>query len=254
MTNLVKYGSYDLEQAAEEKEELGKGGAGADFLKLQTGKNVVRFLPPKVGVRSPFKVVFQHFVKLPGMTNPVTFACPRMTNKQPCPACAKADELKSTGNPADADMARELFASRRVFANVISRANPEDGPKILGFGKMVHEQLLAIRQDEDSGGDFTHPEDGFDIVIEKSGEKLTTKYQVRPARQGSLLASDPGQMQDWIDMQHNLDALQRVPTREELAKMFGGEASGGARQRARPAPRRASAQDDIETTAEEDEA
>jgi hypothetical protein len=250
MTNLVKWGSYELETAQEEKQESDASGAGADFMKLVAGKNVVRFLPPKVGQRTPFIVVYQHYVKMPGLTSPAVFACPRMMKKEPCGACAKAEELKATGNPADADMAKDLFASRRVFANVINRANPEDGPRILGFGKMIHEALLAIRADEDAGGDYTHPVEGFDIVIEKSGEKLNTKYTVRPARQSTPLATDDQQMQDWIDMQHNLAALARVPTREEMQKLFGSSAGGGGGQR-RGGPRRASAQDDIETDSEE---
>lgn len=255
MSNLVKYGSYELETAEEEKAELDASGSGADFLKFAVGRTTVRFLPPKLGQRSPFKVVYQHFVKLPGITNPAVFACPRMTRKEPCPACVRADELKATGNPADMDLAKELFPSRRVFANVINRAQPEDGPKIAGFGKMVHEQLLAIRADEDSGGDYTHPEEGFDIIVERTGQgKNDTKYTVRAARQSSPLAGEAQQMQDWIDMQHNLDALSRVPTREELAKMFSGESNARGPQRARPqaSPRRATAQDDIETTAEEE--
>lgn len=255
MSNLAKYGSYDLDAANEEQEELDKSGSGADFMKLEAGRNVVRFLPPAPGKRTPFLVTYQHFIKLPGQDNMV-FTCPRMMQRQPCPACAEAERLKATGNPADADLASGLFARRRVFANVIDRANPEKGPRIVGFGKTVHEQLVALRTDEDAGGDYTHPIEGFDIIIERVGtSKNDTKYTVRPARQTSQLASTEEQIDNWISIQHNLDQFTRIPSKDELARMFSGVPSTAApagRSRPTGGARRPSAQDDaIDTTGEE---
>lgn len=255
MGNLVKYGEWSADEAEKEKEDLAKSGTGAEFMKLAVGRNVVRVLPPALGKKTPFKVFYQHFINVPGQTNAVSFACPRMEAKRYCPACEKADALRATGNPADYDLAGQLFAKRRVFVNVIDRKNPESGPKILAFGKTVHEQMLALRTDEDAGGDYTHPANGFDLVIEREGTgKNDTSYKVFPARKQSALGND-----EWIMMQHNLDAYARVPSQEELERMIKGQPSGSSGTRpaagggGRPAggKRRTAADDAIDTTGEE---
>lgn len=224
MANLVKYGSYSLEAAEEEEADLESSGGGADFMKLAEGKNVVRFMPPPLGLNSPFKVVSQHYVKNP-TGSPVVFACPRVMEKRFCPVCNKANSYKASGNAADKKAAGELYAKRRIFANVIDRSDPDSGPKILAFGKMIQQALVKIRKNEDIGGDYTDPTDGFDIIIERTGQGLNTSYSVLPARRESPL----GDM-EWIGQQHDLQRYAEVPTDEELQEMLaeiGGAPSGG---------------------------
>ncbi len=244
MPNLVKYGSYDLEEAQKEKEALEAGGA--DFMKLKVGRNVVRILPPAVGQRTPFKVVYQHFIDLPGKK--LVFVCPRFEAKRACPVCQKADQLKGSSAKADQDAASDFFARRRVYCNAIDRGEPDKGPQVLAFGKTVHEQLVALRADEDAGGDFCNPEEGFDIIIERSGTgKNDTKYVVRPARSTSALHPNAAVMQEWIDTQKNLNLLAKPPSPEELETMLrGGEDAPEEEERpkGRPVGRKRSAEDD----------
>ena len=87
MSGLVKWGSYDVERARDERQEA-KGDQ--TFMKLGVGRNPIRVLPPKAGQNSPFKIIKQHFIKLPGNDSPVVFACPRSAPaefKDRCPAC-----------------------------------------------------------------------------------------------------------------------------------------------------------------------
>lgn len=218
---LVNYGGYSLDTANEEHEDLSRAGGG-QFMKLEVGRNVVRFLPPPVGRKSPFVTTYQHFMDLPGREGPVVFNCPRMMERRPCPACAKGDRLRATGNPKDAEAARDFWASRRVFAAVIDRNDEDSGPKVLGFGKTVHEALVAIRRDDDAGGDFTHPVDGFDIIIERTGTgKNDTRYKVFPARKSSHLGD---RAEEWIAQQPDLRQLARVPSLEEIkAQVLGSQ-------------------------------
>jgi hypothetical protein len=222
MSNLVKHGAYEPEAAQQEEEELAKSG-GTDFLKLVVGANVVRFLPPPIGRNSPFVMVHQHFVQLPGMSNPASFACPRLMASRPCPVCQKIDQLRGTGNPADYDLAGEFLARLRVFANVIDRRNEEMGPRVLAFGKTIHQQLVKLRKDEDAGGDYTNPDTGFDINIERAGTgKNDTEYFVRPSRKTSKLASDPAVAGEWIEMQADLQKYAFVPSWDDIVKKIGG--------------------------------
>lgn len=233
---IVNYGAYEVEAADAEHEDLSRGGG--NFMKLDTGRNVVRFLPPPAGRNTPFVTVFQHFLNLPGFAEPIIFNCPRLMARKGCPACQKGEKLKSTGNQKDADAARDFWASRRVFANVIDRNDEDAGPKILGFGKLIHEALVAIRRDEDAGGDFTDPVDGFDIVIERTGTtKTDTRYTVRPARKSSELGN-----LEWIETQPDLRYLAKVPTLEEIKAMVSPQDD--------PAPSKPTAQDDLNVVAD----
>lgn len=218
-SNLVDFGDYTDEAAAAEAEDL--AASGSEFAKIPVGESVWRILPPAAGKTSPFKTVYQHYIKLPGMERGVSFACPRIHDRRPCPACKKATELKGSRNATDQKMARELSASRRVMANVILRgANGEDkGPLILGFGKQIHEQLNTIRNSK-NGGNFCHPIDGFDVVINRKGQGLDTEYLVSAAREDSPLHESVQQMNDWITMQAALDQYALPPSEEDLAEML----------------------------------
>lgn len=218
MPNLVKYGVWTPDAVTAEEKELEKSGGG-DFLKLVLGKNVLRFLPPKLGQSTPFIIVWQHYIKKPGASGNISFACPRAHLKAACPVCDHADALGKTGSPADREAAYQLRAKIRVFANVIERGEggAEKGPQILAYGKKVHEQLLQLRKDVDAGGDFTDPINGFDITIERTGTgKDDTTYAVRPARNNTPLGN-----MDWIDAQADLGRYAVPKTAAEIQELLG---------------------------------
>jgi len=218
-TEIVKYGSYTVEDATADAEELGKGTNS--YFKPIEGKNRLRFIPPRIGGRATV-VVHQHVINVPGSTNPLSFNCPRMMAKKPCPACAKVDQLRATGNAADYDAAGELLPKVRVYANIIDRKNPEKGPQVFAYGKTVHKELVALRADEDSGGDFMHPIDGFDVIVVREGQGLQTKYVVRRIPTNSPLAPDTETMNAWIEGGADLEAFAAVPSVEEIKAKLGG--------------------------------
>lgn len=226
MTSMVKYGSYELDAA--EQEEKDNQRTGADFMKLEVGDNQVRILPPPIGGKSPFLIVPTHFIHPPGSSKPVMFACPNKVASQRCPACEMSDKLRRSANPADHERAKDFFANRRIYCAVINRANPEVGPLVLGISKGVHEDLIKLRKNPDWGGDFTHPEVGFDIVINRKGSgKKDTKYSVSPKRQSPL-----GYL-GWLETLPNLNALAAVMSYEQIMSKLSGQAdapakSGGA--------------------------
>lgn len=235
MGNLQKYSSFSVEEANEAADELEKLGTGAGFMKLATGRNVVRIMPGRPGAKWAV-LVHQHYVRPGGATKPIVFACPRVHAKQQCPSCDMADKLRDSGNPAQSERAYEFAPKLRVFCNAVSRKEPERGVLVLAFGKQVYEQLIAIRTNEVGGGDFTDPTpNGFDVVIEKKGEGKKTEYNVVPSRKESALGND-----EWLDQMHDLSRYSRVMSREEIMAALGG--AGGS------APRGRSAADDMDAT------
>ena len=234
MGNLVKYGSFDLD-TLEKQDQLVESNStvGADFMKLQPGKNKLRFLPPKEPGQSPFIMVNEHFLETPGGQK-VRFACPRLMEKKPCPACQQADDLKRTGNPLDRDKAWSFYPKLRVYANVYDRENPGN-PRILAFGKTIWEGLKRIRKDRDEGGDFTNPmADGFDIVITREGTGLQTKYAVSSSRSDSALSDDEMEIDRIIQAQYDLSKYSKVLTLDEVIDMM----ENGYQKKEDSAPRR----------------
>lgn len=213
-SNLAQYGQYDTEEALKEEQHWQNAGK---YLKLEAGNNVIRFLPPTPGKKTPFRVVWTHYITPPG-GRLVVFACPSHETNKPCPVCVSANKLRESPNPADQDRARDLFAHRRVLANVVNRAEEEAGVQILSFGKQIHEALIELRKNIDWGGDFTHPENGFDITIKRTGASFKdTKYTVTPKRPSPL-----GNM-EWITQQIDLEQQVYILTPEEIMAKVRGE-------------------------------
>jgi hypothetical protein len=244
MGSLVKYGSFDLDTLEKQDAQVAATTTvGADFMKMQPGKNRVRFLPSATPGESPLLIVNEHFVDTPDGQR-VRFACPRLMDKEPCPACQEADRLKRTGNPIERDKAWNFYPKLRVYANVIDRDNP-GSPRILAFGKMIWDGLKRIRKDKDEGGDFTNPlGDGFDIVITREGTgKNDTKYSVSAARSDSALTNNPDEIDELIESQWDLSKYSRTPTLEEAMDMMqngydkkGAQAAPSRKQLVPPAP------------------
>ena len=223
---LQKYTGFELDDADALDEEMSKSVSG-DWMKLKVGKNRVRFLPGLPGEK-PLKLVWEHQLNFEDGKF-INFACPRMMAKKPCGTCRKADHLKTTGNPADLDRAKEMFAKRRIYANIIDRSDTESGPKTFAFGKKIWEQLKLIRDDEDFGGDFTHPVTGFDVVIQRKGTtKNNTEYLCKATRQ-SQLGND-----EWLEQVQSLKGHAQILTPEQIKEKLGMDDSDRGKGAAKP--------------------
>lgn len=224
-SNVIEFEDYDLDSAKDEQERIDKGGQNTYF-KFKTGRNVVRILPPKKGSgrRTPYVEVWQHFVRTPAGT--VSFACPRMMDGRFCKVCEKANELKGSTNKKDRDLAYDLFAKKRHYCNIIDRNEPEKGVQVASFGKSVAEPLIGLRTDEDVGANYTHPFEGFDVIVERKGSgRMDTEYNVRTGKAGKL-HDDVDQMADWINNQPDLDEYKKVLSDEHIEARLRGESPG----------------------------
>lgn len=222
---LKGYGKYTPEAAEREKEELEKV-FGARVIKMKVGRNVVRILPPKEGRDTPFEMIWTHFVDVGDRTE--VFACPRRMIKKPCPVCSKAEQLKTSGDEALFEKAKELFARRQWYANAIDRKNPGEGVQLVAAGKEIMDQINTIRRElavDDM--DFSDPYEGIDIVIERTGQgKEDTEYKVTTRGLKPVpLGEDDEQMQEWIDKMVDLDAKKIPPSSEEILDRLRGTRS-----------------------------
>lgn len=226
--SLVKYEPWTddmVKEAAAEVDELTAG----EFAKIPVGRSTWRVLPSTVRGVPPIVHVMEHFIKPPGGAKAIRFVCPRHMAKRACPACRRASELRASGHPADYDEAGQFMARLRAYCNAVQREHQDRGPQLLAVGKGLYEDFRGIR---DEHGDYTHPVEGFDIVIKREGSKMEdTKYKAREARDDSPLHEDPTVVAQWLEMTKDLRQYTRVPSEEELEDM--GISTGARRGRGR---------------------
>lgn len=240
--SLVKYQPFTIDQAEEQHGKAEAAGGGNKFAEIKEGKNKYRFLPALAG-KTWCVAAMVHYVDLPGDKR-ANFNCPRTVGRR-CVMCerseqlfAEADSLEAKGKVGAAEKTRDeakgMRAKRRVYANVIDRSCPQNGPLVLGFGggvyrgpvKSVEETILAIRRDREDGGDFTDPgPNGFDIVIEREGTGMRSRYTVKRARHDSPLSEDAAEANAWIANQNALERFCRVLSDKEIEAKLRGEDS-----------------------------
>jgi len=183
-----KYYQADNEAIMKKLDELGSG----TFFKAKEGKNQVRILPPwsKKGVW--FKEATLHY----GVADKKAYPCLKMFGKE-CPICNKAEELQE-GSDEDRKIAGRLKPKTKYYVNIVDRKSGK--VKIWGFSAKILGTLLSYVGDPDYG-DITDPEEGYDVVIDRTGSGMTdTKYEVRCRPKPSEIDSE-----NWENEMHNLD-------------------------------------------------
>lgn len=219
-TDLVKWGSYEAEAVKEEAKELSSGS----YFKFVPGLNTIRILPGKPGTRSPFVIVHEHFIDT-AAGGKASFACPRVHARQSCPVCEKANRLMGAGNQRDYNVGKKLLPGRRVYANIVDRADPEGGVKIAGFGKTIHEGLAELREEH---GDFTNPTDsGYDVLVKRKGTGQTdTQYRVKKGDVCSLADSEE-EIDLLISNAPDLGLKLTILSASQIAELLGEDDDAG---------------------------
>ena len=159
---------------------------------------------------------------------------------KPCPVCeeyvrlkAKAATLKDV-NKEKADAAYKKAAAFKArpkfFMNAVRLTKDgvigKDGeapvkPEVLSAGPMIMDGVLSqfVDDEADIGGKFWEEGSQYDFVIKRSGEKLSTNYEVKPTKK--YLEVDTSELESAV---HNLDELfAEFPSYEEIKAIMNGE-------------------------------
>lgn len=233
-TALTQWTPMDVDELESMEKQIGFGAGSGNFFQFQSGKNVIRVMPGLRG-KPAFLPFHKHFVKGKEGGRAWGCACALKMAKQTCVTCQVATKL-SRGTEADRKLAEEIGARSRVLANLIDRAAPDAGVQVAEFGSSIYNAVKDIKRN--LGDDPTHPIEGFDLVIEKTGQKLNTEYKVTPVRKNSPIHPDPRQMTDWLNEAPDLSTYCVVlPEHEQTAKLAETVISDLLRRDAAPAAR-----------------
>jgi hypothetical protein len=174
--------------------------------------------------------------------------CPKTANENnPCPACELSKELYGLSKKKDDDamkQAKSFNKKKRVYYNAIDKADvladfelredPQDKDKqvwfnkktdeqespvkVLGTGIGVYKDLIKIIIDPEYG-DITDPEEGLDVIINKSGSgQFNTEYDVKTVRKESAI-----ELADWEQHLNDLSVFTKYKSYDDIAAMMSGE-------------------------------
>lgn len=204
---------------AETQERMSGGGKGDfKFWQPKSGRNVIRILPPKPGSDDFYaeaRVRYNVGPKKRMVTVP-------MDDTEPCPIKEFVDALYETGDKDDEKLAKRMRATTRYYFNIIDRSL-EEGDEgygevmVYGCGAKVFSDVLGIIVDPDYG-DITDPENGYDIIITKSGTGLDTEYKVNARPKQTAIGID-----DWEEKLVDLSIFSKVKSYEDREAILNGE-------------------------------
>lgn len=190
-----------------------------------------------------------------------TYLCREKMLGEYCPICAAKERA------ADPDEAKALEPTKRALVWVVDREKEQEGPQLwsMPFSK-IRNEIYARSIDRRDGTPLLvdDPEEGFDIMFNRSGTKDRTNYTaVEVDRDPSPIHDKEKRQQEWLDyiMDHPIPSLLKFYDPEHIEKVLVGRSSsrrdddedaGDDRPRGRSRFRRRDRSDDTERDWQED--
>ena len=214
-------------------------GGGADFWNPPEGESRVRVMPPWSEDQEEFWfVTATHFNVGPDER---AVACPEQSGvADSCYLCRLVKRL-GKGDDDEKTEAEAMGARPRYLLSIVDLTKPQNGVQVWPAPKTIFRQLKKFWLNEEDYGDFTSFKDGFDILIEKTGSGLQTRYDATPTRPKpfpaeKLLnhanASVAETFQALADEEYDLPDLAAVQTfisDEEMERTYKGLSGGRGR-------------------------
>ncbi|MDR9847121.1 hypothetical protein [Herbaspirillum huttiense] len=186
-------------------------------VKVSPGKNRIRLLP---GWRKGEEHVWfhdfgQHFIKDAADQIQAVYVCTSATFETRCPVCeALANATRAAGDDTVAETLEKAKASRTVLVNALMLdSNEPNTPVILELKRGVFAELVTIV--EEWGASVFDLDNGQEIVINREGKGLNTKYsaQISPKKYPVPAAA--------LTKLNNLDDYVKQESEEQQRRALG---------------------------------
>jgi hypothetical protein len=198
--------------------------AEMQMYKPKEGEACVRILPPtwddveKWGDGWEIGVYIHYSV---GPDNG-TYLCLDKMKGEPCPVCEARRQI------TDQDEADQLKPGYRCLAWVIDRDNEKAGPMIWSMPVSLFRDINARSVDKKSNAPILidDPEEGYDIIYNREGTGLKTKYTaVEVSREPSPLHDNEKLQARWLEYitEHPLPEVLNFYDAEHIEKVLFGK-------------------------------
>ena len=201
------------------KKELEKKGKKDGLIFPKEGVIRMRIKSPGDDQELGIEVIQFYIQGVGGIISPATF-------DEPCPFMEKYEELKSSKDEDDKELAKLLVPRRRYIIGGIIYAD-EKGTKVDYDGQdkgvlitgSIYQDIIDLYLDEDEAGDMTDPINGYDIKIKRSGSgKMDTTYSVTQCKPTKLDKKFSGQIDLEKIVRDNIKSYDELE--EELNKFL----------------------------------
>lgn len=192
--------TYRSEESVRERAERQGGGrfdspfkANVDIWRPKAGENQIRICPPTwEGQQHYAYTVYVH--DYVGSENG-TYLCLSKMLHRPCYIC---DCAKLAQDQGDEDDSKALKFKEKLACWVVDRdAEVQIPPQMYLMGWMMDRDITALTYNRRAASNrvlyIDHPDEGYDIIIRRQGEKLLTRYLPSIVPQPCPIFDDPDQ-------------------------------------------------------------
>jgi len=172
---------YRDERSVRERAERKGGGrfdspfvASADVWRSKSGENQVRIMPPTWEGHDHYALLIWTHPWV-GSENG-EYLCLRKMQGNFCPICALAKAAQDGG---DEEEFQQLKVKEKYCCWVIDRDSQAQTPQVFLMGWQLDRDIAALTFNSRTSPrviPIDHPDEGYDIVIRRTGEKLNTRY------------------------------------------------------------------------------
>ncbi len=180
-----------MELIAQKKASL-KSGNRQKTVKPPEGRSKWRILP---GWRTDGDPTFyhdfgQHFIKDGTDTLKAVYVCVDKTFGKPCEVCGALEHaIKNTSDDTMVELLKKSKASGRVLLNALHvDGDKPTEPQILELSPNTFAEFLNIVQEW--GVEVLDLDGGKDVIIERTGKGLQTKYSLQVAAKSVVVSAD----------------------------------------------------------------
>lgn len=227
--------SYSYESRTQEQSRKRSEQGGNDFDKILNDRvkmwkpgpsNTIRLLPPTW--KKPEHYGYDIYVHYGVGPDRGTYLCLNKMKGEACPVCEERVEAQRHG---DEKYAKELEPKKRVLVYLVDRDHEKDGVQAWASPWTVDRDIVKVSTDRRSGAvmPIDHPDEGFDVMFDKKGEKDRTEYLgMSIDRRDSPLGKA-----EWLDfaVENPLPDQLQYFDYDHIAKVFNGGGGSKASKR-----------------------
>lgn len=197
---------------------------GFDMWRPKSGENVIRILPPTWDDFDHYGYdVFMHRYVGSDSSN---YVCPNKMRGKACCICDEAKQLKADG---EEDEAKKIGFQKRVWVWVIDRDDKSEQPQVWDMSWSQDRDISE--QSRYKNGKILlidHPDEGFDVIVKKTGSgKTNTKYHFNIERDSSPISEDPDKQEEILKFitENPIPSVIQMFSNEHLEKKMEGTGS-----------------------------
>lgn len=216
-----------------------------DTFTPKEGDNTLRILP--AGWEGADDYAYQVWIHWGVGADESAYLCLRKMKGETCPICQEVAKMKADG---EADDAKRLDCKERFICWVLDRSERDESPALYSMPAQVYKDLNALCYSSKTGKAIfvDNPDDGYDVIIRRTGTKLNTKYLPQVEREATAVTDDADkykELEDWVQDNQVPECLQFFDA-DYLERALSGQIDRNVENDDDDKPKRRGREDDDE--------